>query len=241
MLRFYYVIIVSLPLIIYYIIRARIIMRKPGKYSDEYCYKIARNMVRKVMQNCFIKTNCYGLDNLPKEGGYIMIPNHQGKFDALGIINSHDEPCSVVIDLDRSKMILTNEFIGLLRGIRLDKNDMRAQIKSMRQMADEVKDGRRYILFPEGGYDHNQNTVQDFMPGAFKTALWSKQPIVPVALVDSYKPFELNSLKPVTTQVYFLKPIYYDEYKDMNTTEIADMVKKLIESKIAEALGTANK
>ncbi len=241
MLRFYYVIIVSLPLIIYYIIKARLVMNKTDKYDDEYCYRIARNMVRKVMRNCFIKTNCYGVNNLPKEGGYIMIPNHQGKFDALGIINSHDSPCSVVIDLQRSKMILTNEFIGLLRGIRLDKNDMRSQIKSMRQMADEVKEGRKYILFPEGGYDHNQNTVQDFKPGAFKTALWSKQPIVPVALVDSYKPFELNSLKPVTTQIHFLKPIYYDEYKDMNTTEIADMVKKLIESKIAEALSSANK
>ncbi len=235
MLRFYFVIIISLPLIIYYILRARYIMRHFDRYDDEYCYRVARNMVRKMMRNGRIKTKYYGLENLPKDGGYIMFPNHQGKFDALGIIYSHQKPCSIVIDKKRSQMILTNEFIGLLKGIRLDKEDMRQQMKSIKQMADEVKSGRRYILFPEGGYDHNQNKVQEFLPGAFKTALWSQKPIVPVALVDSYKPFELNSLSRVTTQVHFLKPLYYDDYKGLSTKEIAALVKESIQKAIENA------
>ncbi len=236
MLRFYYVIFVSLPLIIYYILRARYIMRHSDRYDDEYCYRVARNMVLKTMRNGRIKTKYYGVENLPEEGGYIMIPNHQGKFDALGIIYSHQKPCSIVMDMKRSRMILTNEFVGLLRGIRLDKNDMRQQMRCIKQLATEVQKGRRYILFPEGGYNHNQNNVQEFMPGAFKTALWSKRPIVPIALIDSYKPFEISSLKKVTTQVRFLKPIYYEDYKEMSTKEIADLVKKQIQEEIAKAL-----
>ena len=235
MLRFYYVIFVSLPLIIYYILRARYIMRHADRYDDEYCYKVARNMVLKTMRNGRINTKYYGLENLPEEGGYIMIPNHQGKFDALGIIYSHPRPCSVVIDKKTARMILTNEFIGLLRGIRLDKNDMRQQMRCIKQMASEVKNGRRFILFPEGGYNHNQNTVQEFMPGAFKTALWSKKPIVPVALIDSYKPFQINSLRKVTTQVHFLKPLYYEDYKNLSSKEIADLVKHSIQEAITNA------
>lgn len=34
----------------------------------------------------------------------------------------------------------------------------------------------------------------------------SKTPIVPVALIDSYKVFGVNSLKKVNTQVHFLEP-----------------------------------
>ena len=36
---------------------------------------------------------------------------------------------------------------------------------SFRRLSDEVKNGRRYIIFPEGGYDHNKNELQDFMAG----------------------------------------------------------------------------
>lgn len=39
---------------------------------------------------------------------------------------------------------------------------------------------------------------------------------------------------PITTGVHFLKPIFYEEYKDMNTREIAELVKKRIAEKIEE-------
>lgn len=236
MLRFYFVIIVSMPWIIYYVLKIRLMMRHEDKYSEKYRYQIARNMVRITMRNARIKTKCFGLENLPKNGGYIMYPNHQGKFDALGIIHSHDAPCSIVMDLKRSKMVLTNEFIDVLDGIRIDRDNLREQLKSMRAMADRVKAGSKFILFPEGGYNRNGNNLQEFLPGAFKAALWSKMPIVPVAVVDSYKAFDFNSLRKMTAQIHFLKPLYYEEYKDLSTKEIAEQVKNLIRETIDAAL-----
>jgi 1-acyl-sn-glycerol-3-phosphate acyltransferase len=53
-------------------------------------------------------------------------------------------------------------------------------------------------------------------------------------LVDSYKPFGTPGLHPVVTQVHFLKPIPYEEYKGMKTKEIADLVKSAIQSKLDE-------
>ena len=41
--------------------------------------------------------------------------------------------------------------------------------------------------------------------------------------------FDVNSLRKVTTQVYFLEPIYYEEYVDKNTLEISQMVRGRIE------------
>ena len=99
-----------------------------------------------------------------------------------------------------------------------------------------MKTGKRFILFPEGGYDHNGNHLQAFKPGAFKAAIWARMPIVPVAVVDSYKLFDFNSLKKVTTQVHFLKPLYYEDYKNLNTKEIAERVKQSITKAIYEAV-----
>ena len=112
---------------------------------------------------------------------------------------------------------------------------MKAQLQTILNIVNEVKNGRRYIIFPEGGYDHNRNEVHEFLPGAFKCAIKSKSPIIPVALIDSYKPFELNSLKPVKTQVHFLEPLFYDDYKEMTSKEIADLIREKITNTIKEA------
>ena len=228
MLRLFWICLISLPFIIYYLWKAGYVERHSWKYDEGDRYKIARNMIAIMKHNGFIRTKVYGADKLPEEGGYVMYANHQGKYDSLGIIGAHKEPCTVMIDEKRSHLILADQFVGLLKGARLDKSSMNAQFKTILNVIAEVKNGRKYIIFPEGGYYHNRNNVQDFLPGAFKCAMKAKSPIVPVALIDSYKPFELNSLKPVTTQVHFLEPIYYEDYKELTTREVAEMVRTQI-------------
>ncbi|MGN1179677.1 MAG: lysophospholipid acyltransferase family protein [Suilimivivens sp.] len=237
MLRLFYVIIISLPFILFYLGKAAYIERHDNRYTEKDRYEIARRAVSIMQHNGFIHTDIYGKENLPEDGGYVMYANHQGKYDALGIISGHEKPCTVMIDEKRSHQIITSQFVDLLKGSRLDKTDMKKQLKTVLQVISEVKDGRRYIIFPEGGYDHNRNEVHEFLPGAFKCAIKSGCPIIPVALIDSYKPFELNSLKPVTTQVHFLEPLFYEDYKEMTSREIAD----LIRDKIMNAISTACK
>jgi 1-acyl-sn-glycerol-3-phosphate acyltransferase len=141
-----------------------------------------------------------------------------------------------MIDEKRSHLFLTDQFVTLLKGSRLDKSNMKSQMQTILNVISEVKDGRRYIIFPEGGYYHNRNDVHEFLPGAFKCSIKSKSPIIPVALIDSYKPFELNTIRPVTTQVHFLEPLYYEDYKDLNSTQIAEIVRNRIMDTIANSV-----
>lgn len=233
MLRFLYVIIMNLFRAPYMITRMRYEADHPEKYSIKQRYELDQRAIRIMCNTGKIQTKCYGKENLPEEGGYIMYPNHQGKFDALAIILCHDAPCSIVMDIRKSKSILVREFVDLLEGKRLDKKDVRQAMKIIREVATEVKEGRRYILFPEGGYEfNNKNKIADFKPGSFKSATISKAPIVPVALIDSFKVFNSLHVMPVTAQVHFLKPVLYEEYKGMKTQEIAKLVKTRIEEEI---------
>lgn len=234
MLRFCFVILISLPFVLFYLGKATYIEKHDERYTEEERYAVARRAVSILQRNGRIRTDVYGTENLPDEGGYVMYPNHQGKYDALGIISGHPRPCTVMIDDKRSHQLITTQFISLLKGSRLDKTDMKQQLKTVLNIVDEVKSGRRYIVFPEGGYYHNRNEVHDFLPGAFKCSIKSRTPIVPVVLIDSYKPFELNSLKKVRTQVHFLPPIPYEEYKDMSSREIAEKTRGQIVAKIKE-------
>lgn len=234
MVRLFYICLVSLPFILYYLWKVRYIEHHSWKYNEWDRYKIARRMIRIMKHNGFIRTKVYGADNLPADGGYVMYANHQGKYDSLGIIGAHKRPCTVMMDEKRSHLILADQFITLLKGARLDKSSMNAQFKTIINVINEVKNGRRYIIFPEGGYYHNRNNVHEFLPGAFKCAMKAKSPIVPVALIDSYKPFELNSLKPVTTQVHFLEPLYYEDYKELSSKEVSEIVRNQIMDTINE-------
>ena len=69
MLRYCFAIFVSLPLIIYYVVKIRCMMTHPKDFSEEYRYGVARNMVKYTMFNSRIKTVCHGQENLPKVQG----------------------------------------------------------------------------------------------------------------------------------------------------------------------------
>lgn len=171
-----------------------------------------------------ISTEVIGRENLPSEGGYVMYSNHQGKYDAVGIIYGHESPCTILMDKKRSKLPIMKEFLSIIRGVGIDRSSIKTQITAINRVAAEVKAGRKYIIFPEGGYNHNHNTISDFKPGSFKCATKAKAPIVPVVVIDSYKPFEINSLRRVRTKVVFLKPFYYEDYKGMTSIQLAQIV-----------------
>lgn len=114
----------------------------------------------------------------------------------------------------------------------IDREDVRQAMQVIMNVSKEVQSGRNYIIFPEGTRSRNGNQIGTFKGGSFKAATKAHCPIVPVALIDSFKPFDTNSIQPVTVHVSFLPPLYYDEYKDMKTTEIAAVVQERIRETI---------
>lgn len=238
MWRFFYVVGRNLYRMPRFIADMRSRIAQPEKYSEKDCYEYVRYLVGLMKKTGHIRTEGYGMEKLPAEGGYMMYPNHQGKYDAYGIVAVHDKPCTVVMDEAKSHTIFIREIIDMLKGKRLCLNDTRQALTIINEVTEEVAQGRRYILFPAGGYAKNQkNDLGEFKAGCFKIALKSKVPIVPVVLFDSYKVYNSWQLTPVTTQVHFLEPIYYDEYKVMKTPQIAAMVRERIQQKMNELLG----
>ncbi|MBQ8924390.1 MAG: 1-acyl-sn-glycerol-3-phosphate acyltransferase [Lachnospiraceae bacterium] len=212
--------------------KANKMIRHPERYTEEECYRYAIRIMRHMKRKALTRTKCYGVENLPKEGGYIMYSNHQGKYDALGILIKHKPTCAVLWEEKSADRLLARQICGLLRAQTISFEDPRQQIKALNKIAEEVSEGRRYLIFPEGGYTDNKNNLQEFKSGCFACSLKSKAPIIPVAIYDSWKSMDINTIRPVTTQVHFMEPIYYEEYGHMKKKEISDMVKGLIQKRI---------
>ena len=121
-----------------------------------------------------------------------------------------------------------------MKAYMMDRNDIRQSLQVIVNVTNEVKNGRNYLIFPEGTRSKMGNEMLEFKGGSFKAATKAKCPIVPVALIATYKAFDTGSIAPLTVQVHFLKPMYYDEYKDMKSTEIAAEVRRRVEETIQE-------
>ncbi len=236
-MRFHYIIIKNFFLLLLRILPRMRKLADAEPFDEKKAYEYLKKVVR--IMNCTgrIRTQVFGAENLPQEGGYIMYPNHQSKYDGYAVVHGNPMPCSVVMDKNRSYFPFVREVIDLVKGKRMELDNLRQSMTIINEVAAEVAQGRRFMIFPEGGYDKNKkNSLWEFKSGCFKASMKSRTPIVPVVLIDAYKAFDISYLGPVRTQVYFLEPIPYEQYKDMKTVEIARMVKKRIQDKLDEVL-----
>ena len=198
------------------------------RYSEKERYELLQYIDNRAIRGGNIKIEAYGLENIPKENGFMFFPNHQGLFDVLAILQVCPVPFSVVAKKELTDIPFLKQVFACMKALMIDREDIKQSMQVILQVIKEVKEGRNYLIFAEGTRNKDKNNPHEFKGGSFKAAMRAKCPIVPVALIDSYKSFDTGSAKPLTVQVHFLEPIPYEEYKDMKSTEIAEEVRSRI-------------
>lgn len=206
--------------------------------SDKVSYGESYSFIKKVTKKANragrVTIESYGLENLPPDDGFIFFPNHQGLFDVLVFLESCPRPFAFVAKKEAGNIILLKQVIRALGSYCMDREDIRQSMQVINGISQDVKEGKNFLIFPEGTRSGKGNELLDFKGGSFKSATKAKCPIVPCALIDAFIPFDENSIRPVTVKVIYLPPMYYDEYKDMKTNEIAAEVKRRIEKAIEQ-------
>lgn len=217
----------------YYLFQIWLCGKRKNITIDE-AYACVKKVTKAANRAGRVKIEAFGIENIPKENGFIFFPNHQGLYDVLVFLDSCPIPFSFVIKKEASNVILLKQVVAALRSISIDREDIRQSMQVIIQVAQEVQTGRNFLIFPEGTRSKNGNNLLEFKGGTFKSAVKAKCPIVPCALIDSFKPFDEKSIKPVTVKIVYLPPIPYIEYAGMKTNEIAAEVKKRIEQAIRQ-------
>lgn len=234
MRRILWMVLMNLWYVPYGIVRLFRMAAHPEHYTPAERYALIRQIDNRAIRGGRVEIEGYGLENLPREDGYILYPNHQGMFDVLAMLQLLKRPTSVVLKKELENIPFLKQVIACLGALPIDRRDPRQGMKVILQVTKEVMEGKNFIIFAEGTRSKNGNELLDFKGGSFKCAVKSKCPIVPVALIDSYKAFDTGSIAKTKVQVHFLEPIYFDEYEKMKTTEIAALVKERIEACIRQ-------
>ena len=211
------------------------------KYPEDVKYKHIQYILKRAVDSGNIDLQVYGKDNIPKENGFLLFGNHQGMFDVLALVATCDTPIAAVLKKELYKIPFLKQIVDCTHSFPMDREDIRQSMEVIKGVTAEVKKGRNYLIFPEGTRSKNGNEMLEFHWGSFKSAVKAKCPIVPFALIDSYKVLDQKGSDWVTVQLHYLEPIPYEAYKDMKTVEIADMVRCKIEDTIKAATAERKK
>ncbi len=200
---------------------------------EEKRYRFLQDICAHALKGGNVVVDVHGVEHIPQTDGFMFFPNHQGMFDLLPLIHVCPRPISVVAKKEVQNVPLLRKIFAVMGALFIDREDLRQSMQVIQKVSQEVKNGRNFTIFAEGTRSKNGNKLNDFKGGSFKAAQKAKCPIIPVALIDSYKVFDTGSIKKQTVQVHILPPLLWDDYKDMKTTEIAEEVKRQIEETIA--------
>ena len=187
----------------------------PERYTKEERWKHLQFWVERACKGGRIILEAHGQEKLPEEP-FILYPNHQGMFDVLAFLATSPRPFTFVFKKEAANLPLVKQVVRALHAYAIDREDIRQSMTVIQSMTEDVKNGRNFLIFAEGTRSRQGNKLLDFKGGSFKSATKAKCPIVPCALIDSFKPFDENSIKPVTVKLFYLPPMYYEEYKDEN-------------------------
>ncbi|MBQ7067329.1 MAG: 1-acyl-sn-glycerol-3-phosphate acyltransferase [Lachnospiraceae bacterium] len=205
------------------------------EYSEEEKYKHIRYIFKRAVNSGNINLEVYGTENIPDENGFLLYANHQGLFDIIAITAAMEKPWAAVLKKELYTIPFMKQVVDCTKSFPMDREDLRQSMQVIKNVIKEVEGGRNYLIFPEGTRSKNGNQMLEFHGGSFKCATKAKCPILPIALIDSYKVLDQKGSKLVTVQIHFLEPIPYEEYKELNTVELAEMVHSKIEKVVIDS------
>lgn len=202
--------------------------RHTEKYSWQEKWDHIHKIMRRAIQSGNVDLKVTGLENLPTDRPFMLYGNHQGMFDVVAISGTCPIPLAVVYKKELKGVPLLQQIYDCTRSYAMDREDVRQSLTVIQNVTEELKQGRSFVIFPEGTRSRKGNEMLPFHGGSFRCALKSKCTVIPMALIDSYRVLDEKGSKPVSVQLHYLKPIEYEEYKDMKTTQLADLVKSRI-------------
>lgn len=206
---------------------------KPNRPFKHFVLTSLVKLFTKILR---VKVVFEGIENIPNET-VVMYANHKSNMDPLFIYWAHRKSktgyCTAIGKKSLFKNFIMKKVGQTYDAIPLDRENDREAAKSIITAIKKVKNGLSMIIFPEGGIkSRDTDEMVNLRAGAYKLALKSEAPILPISIVGSSQIKTKKFFQRVVVKIIIHKPIYKDEYISKNTTEIGHMVEEIINSGI---------
>lgn len=180
-------------------------------------------------------------DKIDINAQYIFVANHRSYLDAL--ISSSVVP-NYVKFLGKGEVtywpilgyLLTKFYVPVWR------DDKEHRQWSMEQMADKLKTGASFFIFPEGTCNTTTDFLKFFHNGAYRLAVEHQLPLLPLTFVGCAELFPRKGfmIKPGTVTVYWDNPIPTQGLSSTAIESLKQQTMQVMETHLRQHYPTGN-
>lgn len=224
MIKYILIVLFIVPALIIYTPLLLIMYWKPNWFSLKFRYKYCRSLLRWFRFILNIDYRVEGQENIPEHGPVVITPNHQSLFDSLSFVITTNRPLVFIAKKETKKMPYVGIICAVLDGFFLNREDIRESLKLMKKVEEYLlnKEDPIIVVFPEGTRTKDPNlAIAEFKAGSYKPAYNAKATIIPAAMTGTPRILKFKTYLKHRVDIRLGKPLYYDDYKDMTTVELA--------------------
>ena len=107
------------------------------RYSEEERYQLLKYVDNRAVNGGNLVIDGHGIENIPKENGFMFFPNHQGLFDVLAIIQVCPVPFSVVAKKELTNVPFLKQVFAIMKAFMIDREDVK---QSMQVIINVIKE-----------------------------------------------------------------------------------------------------
>ena len=171
-----------------------------------------------------------GRENIPA-GPCVFVGNHRSYYDIPLLLASLDKPHGILAKEELEKIPLLNRWMKLLGCVFVQRDDVRASVRALNDATAIVEGGRSFVIFPEGTrYKGEEGGAGEFKAGAFRIAVKTSAPVVPVAVTGARALFETNGnrCRPGSVRIKIMPPIQTAGMSKAEQKQLPDAVRQSI-------------
>jgi acyl-[acyl-carrier-protein]-phospholipid O-acyltransferase / long-chain-fatty-acid--[acyl-carrier-protein] ligase len=168
-----------------------------------------------LVTHSIYKIRVYNRENIPEQGGAILVPNHISWLDGLLLFATSSRTIRMLIDSDIINTYRAQGFAKLMGAIPI-KPSPKSTRGAIEEARAALKAGELVCIFPEGGISRS-GQLQRFKPGVLEIQRDTGAPIIPVYLdelwgsIFSFRGgkffWKWPSMHPRRVSIWFGKPI----------------------------------
>lgn len=154
-----------------------------GKKMQDACFIFIKLWAWLFCVFCGFRLEVKG-ELIDRGKSYIYVPNHNSYLDAVIIARAVPESFKPLGKIEMVKVPI----FGLIYQkvvLLIDRKNTESRAKCMADLKAELASGQSILIFPEGTMNRGELPVEHFYDGAFRIAIETQTPIVPMAIIGA--------------------------------------------------------
>jgi 1-acyl-sn-glycerol-3-phosphate acyltransferase len=209
------------------------------KDKEDASIKIARVYLKVGMFLCGMRLTVKGAENIPKEGVFMLVSNHQSIIDIAMLMFAIPRKFAFVAKKELGKIPLLGWDLRMQGHVLIDRDNARQALREMESLKKKMINGEKSLLFFPEGTRTLDGSIGEFKKGPYKLAVQTGVKLIPIRIDGTMDILHKKSLvmKPGKVRLVIGEPITVErkdnkQEEKQYANELMNQTREIIDSLI---------